>query len=55
MSAFLPIRAPGQQRAAGPDVRARADPDLADDEPVPVEPVAREVDLGLDRGAPCRA
>ena len=43
--------APGRQRAAGADPGARADPDLADVEDVAVDPVAGEVDLGLDRRA----
>ena len=51
ISARLPIRAPGKQRAAGADRGARADPDLADVQPVAVEPVPGQIDLGLDRAA----
>ena len=46
-----PTTAPGRERAAGADPGAAADPDLADVEDVAVDPVAAQVDLGLDRGA----
>ena len=51
ISAPLPIRAPGSSVLRAPIVELGADAHPADAHDVAVDPVAGEVDLGLDRGA----
>ena len=51
ISARRPIRVPGSERAARPDRRLSSDAHLADPDDVTVDPVAGQIDLGLDARA----